>query len=369
MASEMADKMKNVSKRRDNLEHCIRCGFCGAVCPVVDQLGWDSSSARGRMVFLKAALDGTIELNEKLAKRVFQCTTCGFCQYKCPAGVNPLDVIIDARRDLVKLNLAPDAHGMMVGAVKKFRNPYGKNHADKDKYKRNSSSNILYFMGCTAPFLRPNIVNDTLDILDAAGVDFQVLGNDAWCCGGFMPKTGYDDDFEEVKKINIKAFRDAGIDTIITSCADCFNTLKNEYEMEDIEVVDITQYIDKLISEGKLKIDKNDDVVTYHDPCNLGRHGRVFDEPRRVLDKIANLVEMEHCRESAYCCGGEPGVLYSDSDLAEAIGKKRMEEADKTKAKLLVTSCPSCTIQLTKYSDSVPVMNFAEYIASRIRSE
>jgi Fe-S oxidoreductase len=223
-------------------------------------------------------------------------------------------------------------------------------------------------MGCTAPFLRPDIVNDTIDILDAAGVDFQVLGEDAWCCGGFMPKTGYDDDFEKVMRTNIEVFRKNGIDTIIATCADCFNTLKNEYDMDDIEVLDFTQFMDKLLSEGKLKIEKNDDKVAWHDPCNLGRHGGVYEEPRRVLSKIANLVELEHNRENSYCCGGEPGVLYSDSELAESIGKKRVSEADKAEADLLITSCPSCTIQLSKYS-KIPVMNFAEYIASRIRSE
>jgi heterodisulfide reductase subunit D len=368
MTSEVAEKMKNTAKQRDKLEYCIRCGFCEAVCPTIDVLGWDSAAARGRMTLLKAVLDGTIDLNEMVGKRIFQCTTCGFCQYKCPAGVDPLKVIIDARRDLVKLDMGPESHGMMVGAVKKFRNPYGKDHADKNIYKRNSSSNILYFMGCTAPFLRPDIVKGTMDVLDAAGVDYQVIGEDAWCCGGFMPKTGYDDAFEEVKKHNIQIFKDHGIDTIVCSCADCYNTLKNEYKMDGIEVLDYTEFVDRLLSEGKLKIEKNDDVVTWHDPCNLGRHGGVFDAPRRVLSKIANLVELEHNRENAYCCGGEPGVLYSDSALAEGIGKKRMEEADKTKADLLITSCPSCTIQLTKYAGSVPVMNFAEYIASRVRS-
>lgn len=365
----MGSEMKKSAENRDALEYCIRCGFCKAICPSVDQLGWDSASARGRMTFIKAALERDIEVNERAADRIFQCTTCGDCKERCPAGVDTLGIIEDARSDLVELGLSPEKHRKLAQRIEEVHNPYGEENSDKNRFKRDSkSADVLYFMGCTAAFRSPDTVLATLNILDAAGVDYRVLGEDEWCCGSVLRRSGYDDLAWEVKDHNVATFKESGVDTIITSCSGCFRTIKEEYEMGEVEVLDITQYVDRLIAQGKLELEKSDDVVTYHDPCHLGRHMGIYEEPRRVLEKVATLVEMEHCEEDSLCCGAGGGVKSAFAGMSIGIGEKRMVEAAETEADLVVTPCPFCRTNLSDSSDCLPVMDFAEYIASRLKS-
>jgi Fe-S oxidoreductase len=362
-------EFQRLSKHREPLEYCIRCGFCKAICPAVSELGWDSASARGRMTFIKAILDGDIEVNEKAVERLFQCTTCGDCKERCPPGVKTLDIIEDARADLVDMGLGPKKHRILRERIDQFYNPYGAEMADKNKFKRDDETDTLYFIGCTAAFRRPETVIATMDILDAAGVKYRVLGEDEWCCGSVMRRSGYPDVAEELRDHNVNEFEKAGIKTIVTSCSGCYRTLKKEYEMEGIEVLDITELVDRLMEQEKLSIGKSEDFVTYHDPCHLGRHMKVFDSPRKVLDRIATLVEMEHCRENSLCCGAGGGVKSFSNDLAINIAKKRVEEANTTKAQMIITPCPFCRMNLSDAAEGcIPVVDFTEYVSSKIRS-
>lgn len=358
---------ENLKKHKDDLEYCIRCGFCKAICPSVAELGWDSASARGRMTFLRAALEGDIEIDSKGAERLFQCTTCGDCESRCPAGVKTLDIIEDARADMVEMGLSPEKHAKLAQRIREVHNPYGESQETKGRFARGAQrAEVLYFMGCTAPFRSPDTVLATMDILDAAGVSYLVLGEEEWCCGSVLRRSGYNELADELRAHNIEQFEKAGVKTIVTSCSGCFRTLKEEYGMEGIEVLDITQLVDRLMEEGRLKIEKSDDVVTYHDPCHLGRHMGVYEEPRRVLRRIANLVEMEHCREDSLCCGAGGGVKSAFPDMAESIASRRMEEARDSGAELVITPCPFCKTNLSDSSDCLPVMDFAEYVASKL---
>jgi len=358
---------ERTEKYRDPLEYCIRCGFCKAICPSVDILGWDSASARGRMTFIKALLEGDIEVDEKVVERLFDCTTCGDCMNRCPSGVRTLDIIEDARADIVNMGFGPAKHAILRERIDRVYNPYNADNEDKNRYKREGDADTLYFMGCTAAFRRPETVLATMDILDVAGIKYRVLGEDEWCCGSVMRRSGYPDTAEELRDHNVQEFEKAGIRTIVTSCSGCYRTLKQEYEMDGVEVLDITEMVDRLMEEGKLVIEKSEDVVTYHDPCHLGRHMKVFDPPRRVLERIANLVEMEHCRENSLCCGAGGGVKSRNNDLATNIAKGRVEEAKATHADMVVTPCPFCRTNLNDAADGcIPVVDFAEYIASKI---
>lgn len=360
---------ERLSKHRDPLEYCIRCGFCKAICPAATELGWDSASARGRMTFIKAILDGEIEFNDKAVERLFQCTTCGDCKERCPAEVNTVEIIEDARAQVVDMEMGPEKHRTLRERIDQFYNPYGAENADKNRFRRDEKADTLYFMGCTAAFRRPETVLATMDILDAAGVKYRVLGEDEWCCGSVMRRSGYPDTAEELRSHNVEEFEKAGIRTVITSCSGCYRTLREEYEMEGVEVLDITEFVDCLIQEGRLDLERSDDVVTYHDPCHLGRHMKVFDPPRRALSKIATLVEMDHCRENSLCCGAGGGVKSAMNELATKVARKRLKEAKATQAKMVVTPCPFCRTNLLDAAEGcLPVVDFAEYIASKLRS-
>ncbi|MDD1764980.1 MAG: (Fe-S)-binding protein [Methanomassiliicoccales archaeon] len=359
---------RRLEKYYEPLEYCIRCGFCKANCPSFKQIGWDSASARGRMTAIKAMMRGEIDPDEGFAKRLFTCTTCGDCELHCPPGVKTVEAIEAARAELVDRGLGSEKHKKILQRIREEHNPYGEKNADKNRFRRDAEgADVLYFMGCTAPFRSPNTVIATMDILDAAGVKYKVIGEDEWCCGSVLRRTGFVDEAEKLREHNVEQFKRSGVKTVVTSCAGCFRAIKKEYGIEDIEILHITQYVDKLIDEGLLKLRKSREKVTYHDPCHLGKHMGVYDAPRNVLRKVATLVEMEHCRENSMCCGAGGGVKSAYGETATGVGATRMDEAKITGAKLVVTPCPFCKTNLSDSSKCLPVVDFAEYVASKLK--
>ncbi|UCF07796.1 MAG: hypothetical protein JSW28_09175 [Thermoplasmata archaeon] len=216
---------------------------------------------------------------------------------------------------------------------------------------------IVYFPGCMATYRAQDIAKSTMDLLRKAGVEFTLLGEDEWCCGSVMLRTGNTDAAEELKEHNIAAFKEAGADTVITSCAGCFRTLGTDYGKltgeQDYEVRHILEFIKDLISQGKLKFPKTGKKVTYHDPCHLGRHSGMYEVPREVLTSVPGLelVEMERNRENARCCGAGGGVSSAFKDLSNRMADARLKDAEETGAEVLTSACPFCTHQLRQAAE------------------
>jgi Fe-S oxidoreductase len=231
---------------------------------------------------------------------------------------------------------------------------------------------LLYFTGCMASYRIDSIVKSTIELLKKAGVDFKMLGDKEWCCGSVLLRTGNKELAREVAEHNIKEFKNSGIDTIVTSCAGCYKTLKLDYPElvgpNGIEVLSSPELIGKLIEDGKIKFDKSDLTVTFHDPCHMGRHSNLYDAPRDVLKSVEglNLVEMPRNRENARCCGSGGGVQSAFKDLSHKIADTRINEAIGTGAEILTTPCPFCTYALAEASkrngNKIKVMDFAEFV-------
>jgi len=151
------------------------------------------------------------------------------------------------------------------------------------------------------------------------------------------------------------AFKD---ETVLTSCAGCYKTLKEDYE--NIDVIHISQLLNNLISEGKLNFSKNDFKVTYHDSCHLGRHMEIFDDPRSVIESVADLVEMENNRENSLCCGAGGGVKSAYPEIADEMAKSRIGQAKDTECEILITACPFCKLNLE--NDEMEVLDLTEFL-------
>ncbi|MBA7583997.1 putative iron-sulfur-binding oxidoreductase FadF [subsurface metagenome] len=180
-------------------------------------------------------------------------------------------------------------------------------------------------------------------------MDFGILGSKEKCCGESVRKAGNEDLFKRLAKENIKTFIDNGVKKILVSSPHCYHTFKNEYTefKANFEVVHISQYLLELINEGRLKLTKEyKKKVSYHDPCYLGRHNGIYDEPREVLKKVPGLelVEMADSRENALCCGGGGGRIWMETKKGERLSDIRLEQAIEVGAEVLVTSCPYCII-------------------------
>lgn len=213
---------------------------------------------------------------------------------------------------------------------------------------------MLYFRGCTAREKLTNIQKSTEMLLNLAGIDYHIL-DDEMCCGSVLLRTGFEKEAQQQIKKNSEIFKGQ---RILTSCAGCYKTLKEDYD--DLEVIHISQLLNDLIKDGKLKFDKKDLDVTYHDSCHLGRHCEVFDEPRNVVESVANLVEMENTRQNSLCCGAGGGVKSAYPQIADEMAKLRLSQAIDTGCETLITPCPFCKLNLE--NDDIEVLDLTEFL-------
>lgn len=213
---------------------------------------------------------------------------------------------------------------------------------------------MLYFRGCTAREKQTDISKATEKLLKKAGVDYHTL-DDEKCCGSVLLRTGFLKEAEEQIRRNSEVLKG---EKIITSCAGCYKTLRDDYE--GLDVMHISQLLDELIKDGKLELTKKDLDVTYHDSCHLGRHGGVFDEPRDVIKSVANLIEMENIRENSLCCGAGGGVKSAYPEIANQMAEFRIDQAKETGCKTLVTPCPFCKLNLE--NEDMEVLDLTEFL-------
>ena len=213
---------------------------------------------------------------------------------------------------------------------------------------------MLYFRGCTAREKQTNIQKATEFLLNTAGIDYHIL-DDEKCCGSVLLRTGFESEAKEQIKRNAEIFNK---EKILASCAGCYKTLKEDYE--GLDVIHISQLLDELIRDGKLDFTKKDLDVTYHDSCHLGRHLNVFDEPREVIESVANLVEMENIRENSLCCGAGGGVKSAYPEIANQMASSRIAQAKDTDCEILITSCPFCKLNLE--NDDLEVLDLTEFL-------
>jgi Fe-S oxidoreductase len=211
------------------------------------------------------------------------------------------------------------------------------------------TAEYLFWVGCTGSMQERNIktTRAMVKILQAADVDFGILGPEEVCTGDPARRAGGELTFQICAKTNIETLASYGVKKIITTCPHCFNTYSNEYPDfgGNYEVVHHTQLIDELISSGRIKLDKRLDSVTYHDPCYLGRHNGVYDEPRNVLSKLAapgGFTELERNRSKALCCGSGGGYAFMDDDPKQRINHTRIEEVKACGSDTAAVSCPFC---------------------------
>lgn len=205
-------------------------------------------------------------------------------------------------------------------------------------------------------------------ILIKSGTDFIRLKETEVCCGSPVLNAGYEVDFKTLVEKNFEIFKKHGVKKIITPCPACYKTFKKDYKKIlgskwDIEIEHTTQTILKMIKSGKLRLKKTSGKVTYHDPCHLGRHSGIYEEPREILKFLGcEVIEMKFNREQALCCGSGGGVKSNYPELASAIMDDVIEEAKKTKSSILVTACPMCDASFIQSNKDISVKEISELV-------
>jgi len=237
-------------------------------------------------------------------------------------------------------------------------------------------ASTLYFVGCTTAYRRPEIARATLKILRKAMVDFTIM-NDEICCGSVFFRAGITDLAKELAASNLENIRKTDADTVITSCAGCYRMLKLDYPTLlspiDFKVLHTVEFLSSLIESGDVKFETKSKLkVSYHDPCHLGKHCGIYEEPRKILEKIPNteMAEMEWTRDKSFCCGAGAGLKALAEDLAISIARRRLDDAVGRGAEVIVSACPFCKHNLLdsarKYNVKIEVKDIAEIVAERI---
>jgi Fe-S oxidoreductase len=360
---EIIDEVK--ANGGDAAKFCYLCGICDTVCP------WNRVTSFSMRKLIREATFGLSETEE-----IWRCTTCGRCPERCPRDVKQIDVMVSLRRMATGYGLFPPSvrpvRAVSAG-LSAQGNPFGEERKARGDWAEGLSvkaftegTEVLYFPGCYLSYdaRLKKVAAATASILDKAAVDFGILGVKENCCGESIRKTGNERLFKQLARENIKTFVDNGVRKILVSSPHCYHTFKNEYPefMVNFEVVHISQYLFQLVSEGRLELTKEyGKRVTYHDPCYLGRHNGIYDEPRDVLKKIPGLElsEMAESREDSLCCGMGGGRIWFETPMSERFSNLRLEQAVGVGAEVLATSCPYC---ITQFEDSRLALKDSEVI-------
>ena len=348
-------------------------------------------SGGGKIILALTLEMGRIKPSEELRDIVYKCTECGSCAVSCKFlnTLEPLEIIMKLREKLVDAGYGPmPKQQQYIESVKQNNNPYNEPHTKRldwlpDDIKIDSDAKTLYYVGCTSSYRRKEMAISAARILNAAHVPFNILSDDEFCCGSPVLRTGDIGTFKEFLNKNLDVIESKGIETVIFSCAGCYDTFKVDYPLYrnyKFRVLHTVEFIDELLEKGQLKLTNEVPLtVTYHDPCHLGRNAEryeewegdkvdlmplvsiyvppkpkrtgsrgIYDAPRNILKKIPGLkvVEMERIREYSYCCGAGAGVKSAFPDFALKTAINRIQEAEDTGADTLTSACPFCSTNL-----------------------
>ncbi|HEX8873494.1 MAG TPA: (Fe-S)-binding protein [Nitrosospira sp.] len=347
---------------------CARCGECQVWCPVYAQDSRELITARGKLGFLRRLIEGTLSGDDRkdFINALYECSACGQCHVVCPVRINTHDLWEQARMSLVKSGIPqPEGQIKQLSAIKEFNNPFGKPQSERSRWAdmawkagllkarvplwKEQRTPVVYFAGCMASFdsgLQPVAVQSAR-LLQEAGVEFSILGEDEPCCMSKLRRMGDSGFMREARKI-AEMFDRMDISSIVVSCAGCFKGLYGDYSTMwpgSKKVLHFSQYLDYLIQEGRLRPQRETRLrVTYHDPCHLGRHNQVYDQPRRVLQSVPGitLVEMPRHRAFSSCCGMGGGLKAVNPEIQHKMAAARVREAEATGAEAIVTPCQTC---------------------------
>ena len=373
-----------------SFDACVQCGRCEEVCPAT--YSGMPYSPRALIYALQRSMhetlmgeDGTDErslLEGFIDKETpWLCTTCGACLYACPLFIDPVSSVLELRRYLtLTTGEVPGSVGETLMQMERRGNPWGLPKEEHAPWAREmgvrviqpgESTDVLLFLGCAYGYDSRNqkAGRALVGLLQQAGVDFAILGAAEGCCGETGRRMGHEYVFQVMVEENLAIFQAVEFKRLVTPCAHCFNSLKNEYPQfgADFVVQHHSELLAELAAAGKLPAAEAGSApkATYHDPCYLGRYNTIFEAPRMALNgsRGLELREMQRSRAESFCCGGGGGHMWMETDPNTRINQKRLEQAmQETGAEVVVTACPYCLIM---FEDAIRSKGVGEQVQAK----
>jgi Fe-S oxidoreductase len=336
------------------LDLCYQCGLCTGACP------WNLTRSFAVRRIMHQAQLGLVDFE---SEDVWLCVTCGACVARCPRGVDIINVMRAMRRTVAGLGVGgvPSSVRIALNSISAEGNPWSGARANRADWARGlgtktwtEGTKLLYYPCCLVAYDASitRIGKAVVKILQALGTDFALMGTDEDCCGESARKAGNEPLFQGLVTRNTERFSEKGVRQMLVSSPHCYYTFQNEYRFSKngVRVLHSAQFLARQLREGRLKLtaDLPKRRVTYHDPCYLGRHGGIYDEPREVLASIpgVELVEMADNRENSLCCGGGGARVWTETPMAERFVRERVRQALDVGAEVMATACPYCMLMI-----------------------
>ena len=384
---------------------CADCGRCSDRCPA-NAVGRPLSprfiSIKGRdYAFKHYPLTGGNGAEAKPLigdiydeDEIWSCTTCGACEQECPLGIEYIDKMVDLRRGMVDDGLVPQSLQKPLGSLEKRGNPWGKMERKRADWiqalaegndvkilEKGAVAETLYFVDSITSFddRMQEIARCTAQILNAAEIDFGILGKAEKDSGHEARRFGEEMLYQDLRDQNTEAILNSGVQNIVTADPHAFNALKKDYnELPPVE--HICQTVVRLVQSGKIRLNALEDpskIYVYHDACYLGRHNNVYDDPRNAIDSIPGIKRIEmtgNCRDRSFCCGGGGLMLFYEPEEEQRMGVLRVEMAQKSGANVIVTACPFClvniedAIKVSGLEGQMEALDLTELISRQLQS-
>ena len=358
----------------DAFKLCWQCGLCSASCP------WNTVRSFMTHKMICQSRYGLVDLEDE---DWWLCSTCNQCVSRCPRGVAITDVIRAARKIMLEFQYekAPASLRSAMGSLGSEGNPWGGEKSKRALWAENlgiqpyssSEHEVLYSPCCVLAYdpKLGSVARATATLLRSTGALSAYWEKRRACCGESVRKAGHESLFESLAKSNIAAFREKGVKEIIVSSPHCYTTFREDYPRLNgaVKVLHLTQYLAALLDKGKLSYKKPlNKKIVYHDPCYLGRHNGIYEEPRKVLGSIPGVTLMDEveCRENSLCCGGGGGRIWMETLKGQRFSDILVEQAVEMGADILATACPYC---LLNFKDSVVTSDKADVLEVKDISE
>jgi heterodisulfide reductase subunit D len=371
--------------RLEGFDRCAKCGICLAQCPVYKESLLEKASPRGKIQLAKFYKEGRGALTEGYRGIYGQCLLCGACATVCPTGMKAHEIVLGMREEIVRERGLDDRGSGLVTSIQRSHNISREDNEERGEWREElkglpglrverEQAEVAYFVGCVASFfpMVQKIPQNMTRILHRAGVDFTLLGGEEWCCGFPLLAAGAPAKMQEMIQHNSEAIRRLGAEKVLFSCPSCYRTWKEHYNTT-IVLQHTADCLLELIQSGRLHLKPLAPVhVVYHDSCDLGRHGGVYDAPRKVIQSIpgVTLVELERNRAGSLCCGGGGNLETVSPELAGRLARAKIEEIQQSGADVVVTACQQCVRTIASSARrqrlNLKVMDISELVMTAV---